>query len=459
MRQIAQPQARLREGKRVSTLITEEVRRRLWAQMYDLTSQTAASVSELTGCPYGRAFQIAYRVGAVGAALNYPAGEISTEVIGQAVAAAKASGTASPWATQQPASAGPAPAAGETGPDAKAEPPPPPPAEAQRAERQHHNDIKTRRALSTCPPDLLITLARGNPTAADLQQFDRLADCPEELVNQRQHDGAYGQYAKQAAQLRSRGQLSRVQVMAREAMKERGLGYFTPSGFFIPPKGAEQLQSGRSFRLAAGLASMVLSIPVLIQGVIWFWQGGNETVPDSGTVTGNGVAFILAGLAMLLVPPVIAVIRSTYQAHQRWISHFPPGQQAAVRTAEKAAAWTATAAAAVALHEQHKRADAKLSASVIGTGPGPGRSGQAMWQAKQTMEAQHQRDEAGRKHQELLDAIRQPGQQQDPTAALLERSKQTTARQRLQATLNGQPWPPQHPGLSERNAHLDSDLK
>ena len=51
----------------------------------------------------------------------------------------------------------------------------------------------------------------------------------------------------------------------------------------------------------------------------------------------------------------------------------------------------------------------KLSASVTGTGPPPGKAGAAMWRMKQQA---RQKRQAAQQHQELLDAIEQAGQPQ-----------------------------------------------
>jgi divalent metal cation (Fe/Co/Zn/Cd) transporter len=61
------------------------------------------------------------------------------------------------------------------------------------------------------------------------------------------------------------------------------------------------------------------------------------------------------------------------EQHYCWISQFPHEQETAIRTAENAATWGLTTAAAVALHEHHKRTGGRLSASVTGTGPPPGK--------------------------------------------------------------------------------------
>ncbi len=178
---------------------------------------------------------------------------------------------------------------------------------------------------------------------------------------------------------------------------------------------------------------MALSIPVLIWGGITFWQGGTEEVANSGSATWAGVFLILVGLAMLILPPVIAIARSAHQAHERWIGQYPAAQQAAIRRAEHTAAWGMTAAAAVALHESNKRMGEKLSASVTGTGPPPGKAGAAIWQAK--LQAR-QEGQAAQQHQELLDAIMQSGQAPlDPSATALGRSQLSEAGQRRRREL------------------------
>jgi Na+-transporting methylmalonyl-CoA/oxaloacetate decarboxylase gamma subunit len=124
------------------------------------------------------------------------------------------------------------------------------------------------------------------------------------------------------------------------------------------------------------------------------------------SLTGLGVVLIIAPFLAGIIWVIAAVARDAAEQHHGWISQHTPAQQAPIRQAENAAAWAATAAAAVALHESSKRNRARLGASVTGTGPPPGKAGAAMWAARQ-------RDQAARERQELPGAIRQSGQDQD----------------------------------------------
>lgn len=114
---------------------------------------------------------------------------------------------------------------------------------------------------------------------------------------------------------------------------------------------------------------------------------------------------ILASIITPVVAVIIAAVTQGIDQHRAWLASKTPEERAAIRTAEKAATWAATAAAAVALHESNKRNRARLSPSVTGTGPPPGKAGAAMWAARQ-------RDQTAPEHQELLDAVRQSGQPQ-----------------------------------------------
>jgi hypothetical protein len=92
-------------------------------------------------------------------------------------------------------------------------------------------------------------------------------------------------------------------------------------------------------------------------------------------------------MVLSVLVPVCAVILTAISegvdAHHRWISQHTPEQQAAIRKAERVAAWGAMAAGSVALHEHHKRRSAQLSASVIGSKPASslGNTNRAMHQA------------------------------------------------------------------------------
>jgi hypothetical protein len=148
----------------------------------------------------------------------------------------------------------------------------------------------------------------------------------------------------------------------------------------------------------------------------------------------GGFALIILAVLTLLgtaVAGICAILADGVDQHHRWISQFPPEQQAQIRRAEKAAAWGAIAAGSIALHEHHKRVSAQLSASVMGTGPKPGAVGAAMFEMKQ-------RRQADQRHQELLNATRASGQPKaDPldSRPLLARSEQSPASRRRRSEL------------------------
>ena len=184
---------------------------------------------------------------------------------------------------------------------------------------------------------------------------------------------------------------------------------------------------------AGGLVAMAFGALLMIFGGITFAHGGNDMGPNGAGETWTGVFMVLLGLVLFALPPVIAIARSAREAHESWISQYSPEKQAQIRKAERAAIWAGTAAAAVALHESNKRMGEKLSASVTGTGPPPGKAGAAIWQAKQQAK---QESKAAQEHQELLDAIRQSGQASpDPSATALGRSQLSGASQRRRREL------------------------
>jgi hypothetical protein len=144
-----------------------------------------------------------------------------------------------------------------------------------------------------------------------------------------------------------------------------------------------------------------------------------------------GVVIMLLSVIVPVGAVILTAISEGVDAHHRWVSQHPREQQERIRQAERAAAWGAAAAGAVALHEHNKRRSAELAASVIGTGSGPGRAGAAAF-------ATQQRRQADQRHQELLDAIRVGGQRAaDPLDArpLLARSQQSPASQRRRTEL------------------------
>jgi hypothetical protein len=118
-----------------------------------------------------------------------------------------------------------------------------------------------------------------------------------------------------------------------------------------------------------------------IAGLILMASGHPGDVYYSSTPR---VAWGVVIMVLSVIVPVCAVILTAISegvdAHHHWISQHPPEQQAAIRKAERAAAWGAVAAGSVALHQYNKRAAARNAASVIGNRsvPTPGTSNTAM---------------------------------------------------------------------------------
>lgn len=205
------------------------------------------------------------------------------------------------------------------------------------------------------------------------------------------------------------------------------------------PQSADQSAAGRPRtspeRKAVNRRKLHAGHKFLIGTVAWLTCAITGMVLAAHHNHGGFALIILAVLTLFaaIVAGIGAIIADGVDQHERWISQFPPEQQAAIRKAERAAAWGLTAAAAVALHESNKRMGEKLSASAIGTGPPPGKAGAAMWQAKQRRRAEA---ESQQQRQELLDAIRRSSQPApDPTATALGRSQLSEAGQRRRREL------------------------
>ena len=300
---------------------------------------------------------------------------------------------------------------------------------ATQAEAERQNLAAIRAAFTACPEEVLRRIAEGSPRFADWRAIDLRMGLDEHQADRRLADGTYRRMSAQVHGHAVACTLAPIQLLASEALDARKPAAIevTPEHVSSPPGHGPGRHAGapgsqHRQRVLAGLIAMALSIPVLIWGGITFWQGGTEEVANSGSATWSGVFLILLGLAMLILPPVIAIARSAHQAHERWISQYPAAQQAAIRRAEHAAAWGLTAAAAVALHEHNKRESARLAESVIHGSP-----------AKQ---ADRVATEAAQQHQVLLDAIRESGEAPpDPSATALGRSQLSEASQRRRREL------------------------
>jgi hypothetical protein len=120
-----------------------------------------------------------------------------------------------------------------------------------------------------------------------------------------------------------------------------------------------------------------------IAGLILMASGHPGNMYSSTPRVGWGVAIMLLSVIVPVCAVILTAISQGVDAHHRWISQFPPGQQEQIRRAEKAAPWGAAAAGAVALHEYNKRAAARNAASVIGNRSisTPGTSNAAMHRA------------------------------------------------------------------------------
>jgi hypothetical protein len=225
----------------------------------------------------------------------------------------------------------------------------------------------------------------------------------EAQVNENLESGAYGRMAAQVASNAAAGCPAQGQVMAQEAMRTRGLAsepqqaiqgtvISTPSParavHVRPPAGKQESPAPA---IAMGFAAAIIT------GLVMTIAG----LPD-GTQIGSGpdLAILLPGLALLIGLPVAAVIifiRSIHQANRRWLSTLPPGQRERVRKAQNyAIGLGAMAAVDLGLRAANKHADTNIARAQ---------------EAKQRRRAQA---EGQQRHQELLDAIRQGGQDQGP---------------------------------------------
>ena len=132
---------------------------------------------------------------------------------------------------------------------------------------------------------------------------------------------------------------------------------------------------------------------------------GNARAGGPGAVI--GVPLVLASLLTGAIAVVVMIAKDARAAHARWLAQFPPGQQERIRKAERAAAWSAMAVGAVALHEHNKHARERQAAH---------------WQAREAASKERNAASAARQqHQELLDAVRSQG----GTASLLTPKTET----------------------------------
>jgi hypothetical protein len=100
------------------------------------------------------------------------------------------------------------------------------------------------------------------------------------------------------------------------------------------------------------------------------WAHGAHYLGVNHGQVSFGAFLIIMPIFTAIMAAICIAIGSAIEAHQKWLSQFTSGQQAAIRKAERTAAWGAMAVGSVALHEHNKRVSARLSASVIG-GPVP----------------------------------------------------------------------------------------
>jgi hypothetical protein len=281
--------------------------------------------------------------------------------------------------------------------------------------------------MHTRPEDHLRRYAVGTPTGQDMYELARCEEGAE--VADHQIEGFYNTLAEQA-----QGKWFRYRLEAQQALRGRGFhGPETePYDIQFKTHHVHSDTATHSHAWAGGLVAMAFGVLLMIFGGITFAHGGNDLGPNGAGETWTGVFMVLFGLVLFLAPPVIAIARSAREAHESWISQYSPEQQAQIRKAERAAIWAGTAAAAVALHASNKRTGEKLSASVIGTGPPPGKAGAAMWQAKQQARRESQARKPGSSAASGA-ARRQPGKRPappDPTATALGRSQLSEAGQR-----------------------------
>jgi hypothetical protein len=291
---------------------------------------------------------------------------------------------------------------------------------AARSEQEARNDVG--RAYATCPEDMLRRFAQGAPAPEDCHVLEVMTGLDPAEGGRRFASGYYASRASQVRASAAREDPAPLQTMAWEALRKRGLPPELPwlPGASRPP-GATKI--GAWPLAAAFLFGLILIGCSLPNGEVSGSQPAAGMIPGVIMVTGS----ILAGITWLIV----VITKEVSDRHRAWLSQLPPGQQQAIRKAETAAAWGLAAAGAVALHEHNKRAGARLTASVVGYGPPPGRAQQAMWHAKQQRRAETQRVE-------VLDAIRH-GSQPDPapldSRPLLARGELSPASQRRRREL------------------------
>jgi hypothetical protein len=117
-----------------------------------------------------------------------------------------------------------------------------------------------------------------------------------------------------------------------------------------------------------------------LAGTIACWTGGITVIAHADQLGAenydyNGQMLDTVGVILILLPLIVAVLwiavriagmaAGEHRRYQAWKGTLPPGQRTAVELAEAAA----LTAAAIAWHEHNKRADARLTASVMGQPP------------------------------------------------------------------------------------------
>jgi hypothetical protein len=114
---------------------------------------------------------------------------------------------------------------------------------------------------------------------------------------------------------------------------------------------------------AAGCAIVFIGFIICLAN-----NGGGTGAPPvkSAEITGG----IMIGVPVLcgVIAVMAAVTRESQrlaEQHRAWLDSMPPEQRQAVIRAEQAAAWAATAVAAAAMWEHHKRVDAKNTQTVV----------------------------------------------------------------------------------------------
>jgi len=194
-----------------------------------------------------------------------------------------------------------------------------------------------------------------------------------------------------------------------------------------PPKPPRHGWKSDAARWAfAGLGSVVIGIIVTVTGA--HQEVGYYPHPDTGLI-GLGVTMIampflfviIAGLAWI-GRGIAEDARNARAKHAAWLAQFPPGEQAQIRAAEKAALWAGMAAGAVAWHE-HNKDSAARTAALVANSPSHKYTEQVI-----------REQAAQRQHQELLSAIQ--GQQSggtDPMTAATQRMIAQSAANRAYA--------------------------